>query len=244
MKGIGPEFMRQTRLSALSESDQERGLPQPPLAWQPDPSMEVIELPEPAVAAPYKDLFTVINARRTHRQYSEDPLSLAELAYLLWCTQGVQDVTSRPATLRPVPSASARHAFETLVLINRVTDLEPGLYRYAALEHGLVRIDAPEDLAEKLAVASGDQQHVIDSAVTFIWVAIPYRMTWRAGDRGYRYLYIDAGHVCQNLYLSAESLDCGVCAIAGFDDDAVNDLLTLDGASEFAIYIGTVGRKP
>jgi SagB-type dehydrogenase family enzyme len=67
-------------------------------------------------------------------------------------------------------------------------------------------------------------------------------MTWRYPERGYRYLLLDAGHVGQNLYLAAEAIDCGVCAIAAYDDDLVNTELGLDGDDQFAIYIGSVGK--
>ncbi len=81
------------------------------------------------------------------------------------------------------------------------------------------------------------------SAVTFLWVAVPYRMTWRYQERGYRYLHLDAGHVCQNLYLAAEAIDAGVCAVAAFDDDALNTLLCLDAKEAFVIYLAAVGKK-
>jgi SagB-type dehydrogenase family enzyme len=68
-------------------------------------------------------------------------------------------------------------------------------------------------------------------------------MTYRYGERGYRYLHLDAGHVCQNLYLAAEAIGCGACAIAAFEDDEVNRVLGLDGESRFAIYLGAVGKK-
>jgi SagB-type dehydrogenase family enzyme len=68
-------------------------------------------------------------------------------------------------------------------------------------------------------------------------------MKWRYGERGYRYLYLDAGHVCQNLYLAAESINCGVCAIAAFSDDDMNSLLKIDGVEQYVIYLATVGKK-
>ena len=81
------------------------------------------------------------------------------------------------------------------------------------------------------------------SGVVFLWTAVPYRMTWRYGERGYRDLHLDAGHVCQNLYLAAEAVGCGVCAIAAFDDDVMNDLLGIDGNDQFLIYLATAGKK-
>ncbi|MDT8285464.1 MAG: SagB/ThcOx family dehydrogenase, partial [Thermovirgaceae bacterium] len=137
----------------------------------------------------------------------------------------------------------ARHAFETLLLANRIDGLEPGLYQYAALQHKLALVTRDASIAERLTAACLDQPHVQNSAATFIWVAVVERMVWRYGLRGYRYLHLDAGHVCQNLYLAAESIDCGVCALAAFEDRAVNDVLRLDGVERFAIYMGTLGRR-
>ena len=78
--------------------------------------------------------------------------------------------------------------------------------------------------------------------VVFLWVAVPYRMTWRYSERGYRELHKDAGHVCQNLYLAAQAVGCGVCAIAAYDDDVMHDILGIDGVDQFLIYLATVGK--
>jgi len=101
----------------------------------------------------------------------------------------------------------------------------------------------PENIAEQIVEASLKQGQIKNSAVTLIWFAVGYRTVYRYGDRGYRYMHLDAGHVCQNLYLAAESIGCGVCAIAAFEDDKLNAVLGLDGVDQFVIYIGTVGKK-
>jgi SagB-type dehydrogenase family enzyme len=193
---------------------------------------------------PAANLRSVIEQRRSLRRYGPDPLSLEELSYLLWLTQGVTRTTARPATLRTVPSAGARHAFETFLLINRVQGLEAGLYRYVATRHALLRLPAPDDVTEQVMGATHGQESIAQSAVTFIWAAITERMSWRYVERSMRYLFLDAGHVCQNLYLAAESIGCGVCAIAAYEDEFMNEVLGLDGVDQFAIYLGTVGKKP
>ena len=189
------------------------------------------------------DLRTAVESRRTIRAYSEAPLSLDETAYLLWVSQGVKRVSKRPSTARTVPSAGARHAFETYLLVNRVEGLNSGLYRYAAIEHGLLRLDAPADIAERIAHACLDQSQVTGSAATFIWAAVVERMYWRYVERGYRYLHLDAGHVCQNLALGAEQVGCGICPIAAFDDELLNETLGLDGETMFVVYLATAGKK-
>jgi len=225
------------------ETPQRQGVPQPPLELA-FPQNDFIPLPHPSslVIAEF-DLRKAIEQRESVRKYAPVSISLAELSYLLWCTQGVKAVTDRPATLRNVPSAGSRHAFETFLLVNRVDGLEAGVYRFGALEHGLAAVSHESDLAQKACLACSKQEHILNSAVTFFWVAVVERMTWRYVQRGYRYLFLDAGHVCQNLYLAAESLGCGVCAIAAFDDEALNQFVGVDGETQFVIYAATLGKK-
>ena len=243
MTGIGREFMEKTKYQHLAPSHQDLGLPQPPLQVAVPADAVFIELPPiEQIKVKEMDLRTAMAARRSRRKYARPGLTLAELAYLLWSTQGVQQVTDRPSTLRPVPSAGARHALETYLLINRVEGLEPGLYRYVALGHKLLAVDLGAQLAWEIARAAGDQPFLAESAVTFLWAVDIYRMTWRYGERGYRYILLDAGHVCQNLYLASTAIDCGVCAVAAFDDDELNKLLGLDGEQHFVVYLAAVGK--
>jgi SagB-type dehydrogenase family enzyme len=241
---IGQEFMKKTQYRFLEPSDQRQGLPQPPLEQGFVEAQPIIELPAPTrFPARQLDLTALIENRNSVRQYSAQPLILEELSFLLWCTQGVKEVIGTYATLRNVPSAGARHAFETYLLVNNVDGLWGGLYRFLALSHKLLEVSTEDGLADRFADACLGQTQVNRSAVTFFWTAVPYRMTWRYGDRGYRYLHLDAGHVCQNLYLAAEAIGAGVCAIAAFEDEALNSLLGLDGTERFAIYLATVGKK-
>jgi SagB-type dehydrogenase family enzyme len=241
---IGHLYMQKTRPSELQPSAQSQGAPQPPLELPYPASASLIDLPEPEnVHVPLMDVRTAIEKRRTLRRYQPDALSVEELSFLLWSTQGVKQITTRPSVLRTVPSAGARHAFETYLLVNRVAGIAPGLYRYIALQHSLLELNLSPQIADELTHACFDQEMVRQSALTFIWVAVVERMVWRYGERGYRYLHLDAGHVCQNLYLAAENIQCGVCAIAAFDDDTLNTVLGLDGDNLFAIYLGTAGKR-
>ena len=242
--GTGKTFIEQTKHHHLTRSDQMMGVRQPPLELSYDSDRPAFALPSPSTC-PVRSVSIeqAIQQRRSVRQYADAPLSQGEISYLLWSTQGVREVMEGHATFRTVPSAGARHAFETYVLANRIEGLTLGLYRYVALEHKLVEADLNPAIADQITAGCFGQRFVRTSAATFIWAAVPYRMTWRYGERGYRYLHLDAGHVCQNLYLSAEAIDCGVCAIAAFDDDRMNELLGLDGESAFTIYVATVGKK-
>jgi SagB-type dehydrogenase family enzyme len=241
---IGRQFMERTRYQYLGMSDQQKGLPQPPLEVEAGKTDTVHNLPAPAdIEVAAVDLREAIEARTSVRKYARRPLTLAELSYLLWCTQGVKRVEGGYVTLRTVPSAGARHALETYLLVNNVEGLSPGLYHFLATEHKLVEVNLQADIANEIAGACWGQSFVKTSAVTFIWVAVVYRMTWRYGQRGYRYLHLDAGHVCQNLYLAAQSVGGGVCAVAAFSDEDMNRLLGVDGEEQFVIYIAAVGVK-
>lgn len=244
MKKIGKEFMEKTKYKYEEESDQEKGIKQPPLELKYDYKCNIVDLPDPSEIN-IKDisLREAIEERHSLRSYSDKKLTLEELNFLLWCTQGIRDIRVGKATFRNVPSAGARHAFETYLLINNVEGLSTGVYRYIATENKLIEINMETGIEDKVVEACAGQKFINKSAVTFIWTAVPYRMSWRYGERAYRYLHLDAGHVCQNLYLSVEAIDCGVCAVAAFEDDELNDLLKIDGKDQFAIYVAAVGKK-
>lgn len=241
---IGALFMEKTRHEYLTVSDQQQGLPQPALQLAVDETALLIDLPAPdTVQVEAMDLRQAIERRVSVRRYAAQALSMPELSYLLWCTQGVKEV--RPdgyCLLRTVPSAGARHAFETYLLVNHVDGLRPGLYRFLSIEHKLLEVDLAPGIAHRITRACLGQRFVQTAAVTFIWVAVVYRMAWRYGQRGYRYLHLDAGHVCQNLYLAAQAVGCGVCAIAAFDDQDLSQIMGVDGQEQFPIYLATVGK--
>ena len=240
---IGRRFMRETEYAFLEPSDQEKGLPQPPLEHRFEGG-EPIALPRPEdLPTPEAGLRQMIDARRSLRTFAAEPMSLDELAYLLWCTQGVSRVVPDRATFRTVPSAGARHPFETILLVNRVESLAPGLYHYAALEHELVPLASGEGVAERLAAACHGQEMVQAAPVTFFWVADEVRTTWRYSGRALRYIHLDAGHVCQNLYLAAESIGGGACGIAAFFDEKVNALLGLSDTDLYVVYLAVVGKR-
>ncbi len=242
---IGRFFMEQTVYEYMAPAAQERGEPPPPLELPCRKGARLIELPPPVdYPATPVDLGQLIAQRTSVRKYARTPLTQAELSFLLWCAQGVKEVIPGRATLRTVPSAGARHAFETYVLANNVKGLAPGLYRFLALDHQLAEENLEAGFADGLVEACLGQTFVKTSAATFIWTAVPYRMTWRYGERGYRYLHLDAGHSCQNLYLAAEAIGGGACAIAAYEDEAMNACLGLDGKEQFVIYVAPVGKKP
>src|SRR6056297_1628519 len=133
-------FMKSSFREKLDiETDQEKGKLYPKLQKE-FPDKEMIELPKPDDTVIQNDsLYKCIKARRSRRKYTEEPVSIDELSYLLWCTQGVERVIrDNYATLRTVPSAGARHPYDTYLTINNVDGLEKGIYLYLPLDHALV----------------------------------------------------------------------------------------------------------
>jgi SagB-type dehydrogenase family enzyme len=229
----------------FSQTDQSRRLPPPPLEKPYAPGARRIDLPkiETLHEIGNIDLKTAIANRESCRTYSDDALSLEELSFLLWATQGIKLKLDAGHALRTVPSAGCRHSFETYLSVLRITGLEKGIYRYLPLEHQLLFEFGVENLEQKITTASLRQPYPGDAAVTFIWSVIPYRMEWRYGLAAHKVIALDAGHVCQNLYLACEAIGAGTCAIAAYDQIAMDNLLKIDGEEEFTIYLAPVGRK-
>jgi SagB-type dehydrogenase family enzyme len=228
----------------FSQTDQSRGLSPPPVELPFDEEATRIPLPAPTswegVAA--VELSEAISRRESQRRYTNEPLSKDELAYLLWATQGVRRPLGPGHALRTVPSAGCRHAFETYVCATRVEGLEVGVYRYLPLEHELLLVRVEPDLSRLLIEGALGQRMCGLGAATFVWTAVPYRMEWRYGLAAHRVILIDAGHVCQNLYLATQAVGAGCCAVAAFHQDGMDDLLGVDGQDEFTIYLAPVGK--
>ncbi len=226
------------------ESDQELKLPQPPLQKPYGENSDKIDLPEVTENILSKtNILDIFKDRMSHRSFKSECIKLSELSFLLWATQGVKTIKGNNyAALRPVPSAGARHPFETYIAVNRVEGLRSGVYRYLPLTHELLFMFEDKKLEEKISDAALGQNFVSKSAVTFIWSVIPYRSEWRYSEVAHKHILIDAGHVCQNLYLACEAIGCGTCAIGAYDQKKFDEFLNLDGEEEFVIYLAPVGK--
>ena len=216
----------------------------PPPAQKPVPEgATVIALPGRELwQIPPVDLASAIEGRESHRRFETEPLSLPELAFLIWSSQGVRRVVNEAAVLRTVPSAGCRHPLETYLAVLKVTGLSPGIYRYLPLDHALVLVSAPDALAAKVTAACRGQRFAGQAAAVFFWTAIPSRTEWRYAEASYKVIALDAGHVCQNLYLACAAVAAGTCAIAAYDQDLADGLLGVDGDEEFTLYIAPVGK--
>ena len=224
-------------------SDQMKGLAMPPSQKAYDLVSELISLPAlDKYILKKPDIHDCIASRKSRRRYNKKNLTLEELAYLLWATQGVRKVLPSGRHYRTVPSAGSRHSFETYLVIQHVKGLKPGVYRYLPFDNKIVYLFTTENLPEKMTALASDQPFVGDSAVCFIWSSIPYRMEWRYGCESAKPILIDVGHVCQNLYLACESIGCGTCGVAAYEQDALDKFLGLNGKDEFVIYLAPVGK--
>jgi len=242
----GREFMRSGFAEMDSRrSDQSGGLPVPPIEKPSQSPGKAFKLPAPGKCAASKaDILTCLKDRRSRRNFSDQPLALTELSLLLWATQGIDRLSpDKCSTFRPVPSAGARHAFETYIIASNVAGLGRGVYRYLPVTHELqLASRMPDEMAPRLAAAVFGQRFVASAAAVFVWSCIPYRGEWRYQHESHKNMLLDAGHVCQNLYLAAEAIEFGTCAIAAYDQEAMDSLLGLDGEDEFTVYLAPVGK--
>ncbi len=241
----GRSFIKSNRFELLTEnikSDQDKGLEQPPLEKVLTGEETLIDLPEPkTIKLKTNDFASIIDSRESRRLFAAEAISLEQLSYLLWATQGVKSIFGKNyATKRTVPSAGARHPFETYLWIKRVEGLKRGLYRYVALQHKLVLL-MEGDYTNEMAEAAMGQKMAGDCAVTFVWAIIPYRGEWRYHIGSHKTVLLDAGHVCQNLYLACEAEGLGTCAIAAYFQKKLDAIFNLDGEDEFSIYLSPVG---
>ena len=239
-------FLKDTirRSIDFSRTDQSRGIAPPPVEKPASVDAERVILVRPGEwsgVGPI-DFELAVRNRESRRSFTAEPLSLDELSFLLWATQGVRGLLGPGTALRTVPSAGARHALETYLWVFNIEGVDAGLYRYLPLEHELVLEYRDEHAGRKLAEATLGQVFVAKSAVTFIWTTIPYRMEWRYDLAAHKVIALDAGHVCQNLYLACEAIGAGTCAIAAYHQELLDQLLGVDGDEEFAVYLAPVGK--
>ena len=182
--------------------------------------------------------------RRSHRNLQNRELSAEQLSQILWAAYGITEpIPERPSLrggLRTAPSAGALYPLEIYVAVGNVTGIEPGVYKYVSQEHKIVRtID--KDIREELSAAVLGQAAIKDAPITVVYSAVFSRTTGKYGKRGReRYVFIELGHSAQNVYLQAEALHLGACAIGAFTDSSVSKLLQLPKEEE-PLYVMPVG---
>lgn len=228
----------------FSQTDQNRGIDAPLIQKEYSSDQKIISLPKKDEWKSIKDisLCSAFQRRQSRRRYNKNSIKLDELSFLLWSTQGIRRRINAGNAFRTVPSAGCRHSFETYLLIFNVAGLDVGVYRYLPIDNSLLFESSQKEMSKKITVATFGQSFIGRAAVVFVWTTIPYRMEWRYDIAAHRLIAIDAGHVCQNLYLACESIDSGTCAIAAFDQEKMDQLINVDGKDEFVIYLAPVGK--
>ena len=190
-----------------------------------------------------KDFLKIINKRKSHRNYTKEAITLDELSYLLWCTQGVKEIVGDGyATIRTVPCGGARHEFETYCSIHNVVGLKQGVYHYLSGEHALELLHEEENIEEKCANLLCGQSFAKESALTFMWSCVCYRAEWRYNINAHRIILQDIGHVGENLYLACESIGLGTCGVGAYLQEEIDEFCGLDGNEEFIVYSAPVGK--
>ncbi|MCX8159778.1 MAG: SagB/ThcOx family dehydrogenase [Candidatus Saccharicenans sp.] len=184
-------------------------------------------------------LFRTLNARRSVREFQKKPVSLQALSQVLWAAYGVT-LKAGDFLLRTAPSAGALYPVDIYVLAREVESLSPGLYHFVPANQTL-RQRYEGNFNELLADAALNQDFLSEASFVLALTAVFERTTWKYGARGFRYIYLDAGHVAQNAALAAVSLGLGSCPVAAFFDDEINSLLGVNPARESAIYLLAIG---
>ncbi len=200
-----------------------------------------IDLPPPRREAG-PGLWQVLQERASIREYTAEALSLEEVSQILWASQGISRERGE-WQFRTAPSAGALYPVETYLGVNRVEGLSAGLYHYEVRYHRLAFLREDPLIGMSLTRAALGQSVCQRAALVVIWTAVVARSVRKYGERAYRYIYMDAGHVAQNLYLACTALGLGCCAIGAFFDDEVNAVLDVDGEKEPAVYMATVGKR-
>lgn len=239
--GVGDKFQEETKYHREQ-------MPRQHLDWSKKPypfknhenPLSIIQLPDPK--SKVTNIWETILKRRSRRYYnSQNPLNLNILSNLLWATQGKTENIGE-VNLRTSPSAGGLYPIETYLNIRFVETLQPGIYHFRPQFFDLEFLKNG-DHSKLLSQAALHQKMIESAQITFVWTAIVERSKWKYLQRAYRYIYLDAGHIAQNLYLSAEALDLGVCGIGAFIDDEVAELIGIDETKEIVVYLASVGWK-
>jgi SagB-type dehydrogenase family enzyme len=202
------------------------------------PDAKRVSLPSP-VWEEGPPIGELIERRRSVRHYVDQPLSKLELSRLLHAMQGI---TEDRRGFRAAPSAGALYPIEVYAVIQDVEGVESGVYHYAVREHALEQIKKG-DYSDQVTAAGAMQTFLGEAQVVFILTAVFQRTRWKYRERTYRYVLLEAGHIAQNLYLAATALDLGCCAVGAFRDQALDEVVGVDGdEGEEALYLLPVGK--
>jgi SagB-type dehydrogenase family enzyme len=195
-----------------------------------------IALPAPAVSSSHS-LESLLQRRRSVREYPDVALSLAQIGQLLWAAQGI----THGDGYRTAPSAGALYPLELYVVANHVTGLAKGIYHYQPKSHVLINT-VEGDVRNALAEAALAQSSVEQAAAVIVFTAVMARTEKKYGKRAERYVHIEVGHAAENLFLQAESLGLATVDVGAFHDREVSQVLHLP-ASHVPLLLMPIGHK-
>ena len=237
--GIGREFQEKTKYIRGKIPEGFYGTKKGPAPFKTYPGAPTVSLPPPATDGG-TPLWEALKKRRSARDYAGVPLSADELSQLLWASTGATQQFGG-YLLRTAPSAGALFPIETYVEVRDVSGIAGGIYHYGVRDHTLSLVRGGDHSAG-LAEAALGQSMVAEAGAVFLWTALFDRSAVKYLERAWRYVYLDAAHIAQNLLLAAAALGLAACPIAALYDDEVNELLGTDGVEESILYMASVGR--
>jgi SagB-type dehydrogenase family enzyme len=238
-KGVGDKFQEETKYYFNSIGGRDFELIKQPELYKTYPNNKKIILEKPIIS-PKLTFDEILKKRKSIRTFSNESLESQDLSFLLWASTGIQR-KEFGSDFRTAPSAGALYPIETYLVINRVKNIYPGVYHYSVRNHFLEELKTGY-FGIKISEAALGQIMCADCSVVFIWTAIFNRSRWKYNQRCYRYIYLDAGHIAENLALAATSINLGSCQIGALFDDEVNKIIGVDGIYESTIYMSVIGN--
>jgi len=185
---------------------------------------------------------SALENRRSQRDFQDKALSVDQLSQILWAAYGITsprpDAPNMRGGLRTSPSAGALYPLEVYAIVGNVDGIEPGAYKYISEEHKIIMV-AGGDVRDSLAGAALRQNMISEAPAAIFYSAVFSRTTERYGERGRSFVFIELGHSAQNVYLQAEALQLGTCAI-GTVTESARDVLNLPEEEE-PLYILPIG---
>ncbi len=234
---------RNTRLGAVGVRLPRLKRPPPP--FKSYRGKRRVALP-PIEAEPGGTLSSTVRSWTESGSFSQEPLTIAELARLLYLANGItskQGPGAAPGSLRAAPSAGALYAGEVYLVADRIVGLPAGIYYYRVDRHALVEVVVSDSAFESVSRAQSRPTSFKGAAAAVILTSVFDRYSWRYANRGYRYALIDTGHIGENLRLAAAAVRLAEHTSFTFHDDVLNDLLLIDGLDEAVCSVHALGRR-
>jgi SagB-type dehydrogenase family enzyme len=175
--------------------------------------------------------------RRSIREYKDEALSVKEISQILWSAQGI---TASQWGGRTAPSAGALYPLEVYLVVEKVENIEPGIYQYLPEGHKLDNL-SEGDVSADLAKAALNQVFIKKAPVNLVITGVFSRTTDKYGERGIQYVHMEAGHAAQNVYLQVQSLGLGTVTVGAFRDEEIKKILNLS-EQETPLYIMPIGK--